>query len=261
MFRGTMAAGAAFAALAVFMLAMFTASVAPALARGGGSINVAAAASLTFPLREVAAAYERETSAKVVISFASTGILASQIEYGAPFDLFLAADTAHVERLEGKGLVEPGSASVFVHGRIVVVVNKASGVRAGGLAGLTDPRIRRIAIANPAHAPYGRAAMEALQKAGLWDSLRARLVYGENVRQTLLFVQTGNAEAGIVALSVAGVPEVVYTPVPEALHNPIEQAAAVIKGAANAAGAKAFLDYLRGPSAMAVFEKYGFVAP
>ncbi len=250
----TRARGLAVLALICMVLTFF----APLRANASGKLVIGAAASLTFPLREIAAAYEKDTGAKVTVSFSSTGILESQIEHGAPFDLFLAADTAHVEALRKEGRVDDSTVSVFVHGRIVIAVNKKSGAKAKTLADLLGPGIRKVAIANPAHAPYGMAAMQALKSAGLWERIRPKLVYGENVRQTLQFVQTGNAEAGIVALSVAGVPEVSYTPVPESMHKPIEQAAAVVKGAKNAAVAKDFLGYIRGPLSRKVFEKYGF---
>ena len=149
----------------------------------------------------------------------------------------------------------------YAEGRLAVVVNRASGVEAGGLEDLAGPTVKRVAIANPDHAPYGAAAREALKRAGVWEEVRAKLVYGENIRQTLRFVQTGDASVGIVALSVADVPEAASFPVDPSLHDPIHQAAAVVSASAAPGLASDFIGYVRGPAGGAAMRRRGFFPP
>lgn len=224
-------------------------------------IRVAAASSLAFAFDDIARSFEERTGARVVVSIGSTGLLARQIEYGAPFDVFFAADVASVGELAGRGLVIPESVERYAEGRLVVAVNRASGVEAGGLEDLAGPMVTRVAIANPDHAPYGAAAREALKRAGVWEDVRAKLVYGENIRQTLQFVQTGNAQVGIVALSVADVPEVASFPVDPSLHDPIYQAAAVVSASERPGLARDFIRYIKGPEGGAVMRGHGFFPP
>jgi len=129
------------------------------------------------------------------------------------------------------------------------------------LADLLKPEVRRVAIANPAHAPYGRAAQEALESAGVWERLKPKLVYGENIRHTLQFVETGAVEAGIVALSVAGVPDVRYVPIDPKLHKPLNQVAAVVKRSARPELGVAFIQFLNGPEGRPIMKRYGFFLP
>lgn len=222
---------------------------------------VAAAADLQFAFIEIGAKFKEQTGQEVKFSFGSTGHLTTQIENGAPFDLTAAANTAYIDRLSNKGLIIPDTQQLYAQGRIVLVVNRAAGVQATQLDDLLDPAISRVAIANPAHAPYGVAAQEALQSAGIWEELQPKLVLGENVRQSLQFVQTGDAAVGIVALSVAEVPEVTYTLIPAELHTPLNQALAVIKGTPRAAAARAFIEFVNGPAGRPVMKKYGFLLP
>lgn len=225
------------------------------------SLTVAAAADLQLPLTEVGRRYERTTGEKVTLSFGSSGNLARQIENGAPFDAFFAANEQYVVRLEEKGRVVRGSRRPYAVGHLVLAGNRKAGVEVRRLQDLLNPRIRRVAIANPEHAPYGFAAREALRKAGVWEGVRPKLVFGENIRQALQFVQTGNAEAGIVARSVAGVPEIRHWPVDAALHSPLTQAAGIIEGRPNEAAARQFLAYVLGKEGQAVLKRYGFSPP
>jgi molybdate transport system substrate-binding protein len=196
-------------ALLVLAVLLASAVTAPGLAGADDKkITVAAAASLTAAFKEIAANFEKETGARVIISFGSTGMLTKQIKEGAPFDVFFAADVESIDELKKGGFIMPDSVELYAQGSLVLAVNKASGIQAVELSDLLKPEIRHVAIANPEFAPYGKAAKEALQAKGLWESVKPRLVYGENIRQTLQYIQTGNAEAGIVALSIAGVPEV-----------------------------------------------------
>jgi molybdate transport system substrate-binding protein len=225
------------------------------------SITVAAASSLRLALPKIAEEFEESTGIKVIISYGSSGMFAQQIENGAPFDLFLSADVAYLERLKRQNLVIGDSIQTYALGRIVLAVNRESGIKAAGLDSLRNPDIRTVAIANHVHAPYGLAAKEALVRSGLWQELLPKIVFGENVRQTLQFIQTGNAEAGIVALSIANVPQVSYFLIDEELHSPIEQALAIVKDAKNKADARAFIAYINSPESHSIMREYGFLPP
>lgn len=249
-------------ALAVFLTLSGCARPAPASPGGAPRpLTVAAAADLQFAFGEIGKKFEERTGRKVVFTFGSTGNLAKQIENGAPIDLFAAADVQFVEGLKQKGLLIPETQQVYAVGRIVLARSKAAGVEVPDLAALLDPRVKKVAIANPEHAPYGRAAKQALIKAGVWDQVQPKLVFGENIRQTLQFVQTGNAEAGLVALSVAGVPEISYTLIDDRLHSPLKQALAVVKGTPNEKIAREFIALVSGPDGRQTMRKYGFALP
>lgn len=224
-------------------------------------ITIAAAADLTSALKEIAAGFEKDTRVKVTVSYGSTGMFDAQIRSGAPFDVFMAADADTIEALKKDGLVLADTVKIYAFGKIVLVVNKNSGSAIKDLRGLLDPSVKRVAIANPAHAPYGRAAREALMAAGLWDGLKGKLVYGENIRQALQFVQTGNAQAGIVARSISDTPEVSAIEIDASLYKPLTQSAAVL-GSSKAQGrAKEFIKYLTGPQGSVILKKYGFTLP
>ncbi|MCC9078659.1 molybdate ABC transporter substrate-binding protein [Litorilinea aerophila] len=237
-------------------------AVAPAASPpAGDELLVAAAADLQFAFTELGERFQAETGQPVTFVFGSTGNLTAQIENGAPFDILAAANVAYIDRLDAQGLILPETRQLYAQGRIVLAVNREAGVEATTLTDLLDPAISRVAIANPAHAPYGVAAQEALQSAGLWEALQPKLVLGENVRQALQFIQTGDAQAGIVALSIAQVPEVTYTLLPAELHNPLNQALAVIKSSRHPEAARAFIEFVNGPVGRPVMKKYGFLLP
>ena len=243
------------------LLFSLPACAAPPVEAAPSKLIVAAAADLQFAFTEIGALFEQETGQEVTFVFGSTGQLAQQIENGAPFDLFAAANISFVDDLAQKNLVLPDSLALYARGRIVLAANKASGAQALALEDLLSDKITHIAIANPEHAPYGLAAKEALQSAGLWKGVQPKLVYGENVRQTLQFIQTGDAEAGIVALSVANVPEISWSLIDASLHNPLDQALAVVAGSPRADLARQFAAFLNGPSGRPIMRKYGFVLP
>ncbi len=222
---------------------------------------VAAASDLQFAFTEIGERYEAETGQKVTFTFGSTGNLTTQIENGAPFDILAAANVSFVDRLTAQGLTLPETQQLYAQGRIVLVVNRDSGLQAVSLEDLLDPAITRIAIANPDHAPYGQAAREALQSAAVWEAIQEKLVLGENVSQTLQFVQTGDAPVGIVALSIANVPEVSGTLLPAAMHEPINQALAVIKSTPREAAARAFIAFVNSPEGREIMKRYGFLLP
>jgi molybdate transport system substrate-binding protein len=224
-------------------------------------LTVAAAADLQFAFTDIAAAYEQQTGHKVTLTFGSTGQLAQQIENGAPFDLLAAANIQYVTDLAEKQFVLPDSIALYAQGRIVLAVNRQSGVTATTLDDLLSSNIKHVAIANPAHAPYGVAAQQALQSAGVWDKLPDKLVLGENIRQTLQYVQTGDAEAGIVALSVANVPEITWTLIDAALHQPLDQALGVVASSKHPDLARDFAAFVNGQFGRPVMRQYGFILP
>lgn len=205
---------------------------------------VAAAANLTEVFSQVAPEFEKRTGADIVLSFGSTGDLARQIENGAPFDVFAAADTAHIERLEKQGLLVPGSKAVYARGRLVVWVPPGSQHVLTRIEDVERSEFERIAIAKPDVAPYGKAAVETLQRLGVWERVRRRVVYGQSVSQTKQFAATGNAEVAFIPLALLKSGEGAYLEIEESLHAPINQALGIMKTSANQDLAKQFVDYL-----------------
>ncbi len=222
---------------------------------------VAAASDLYFAFTEIGQRFQERTGIAVTFSFGSTGQLAQQIENGAPFDVFAAADESYIDRLAEQGLIVSETRQLYAQGRLVLVVNRRSGLAINRISDLASPSVHPIAIANPDHAPYGLAARQALERAGLWEQVLPRIVMGENVRQTLQFVQAGDAPVGIVALSIADVPEVSYVVVPAELHDPINQAMAVLKSSAQPKAARRFVEFVNGPEGRPIMRRYGFRLP
>ena len=231
-----------------------------------GTLTVAAASDLSTAMEEIARNFEKATGCAVRVSAGSSGNFLTQIENGAPFDVFFSADLDYPKKLESEGLAEPGSTVQYAAGKIVLWVHADSHLDlTNGLEVLRDSSVRKIAIANPLHAPYGRAAEEALRRAGIYDAVKDRLVLGENISQAAQFAESGNADAGIIALSLLQTPALKdkgrsWT-IPESLYSPIRQGAVVLKSAPNPAGARAFLDYVRTPAVAALLERYGFSLP
>ena len=241
------------------------AALATSISCGGGSerpeLTVAAAADLQSAFTDIGALFEEECGCKVTFIFGSSGNLATQIESGLPVDVFACADIAYVDGLKEKGLLLEDTQQLYAIGRIVLAVNKASGVQVRSLRDLLKPEITKVAIANPEHAPYGVAAKQALQSEGIWDELEPKLVLGENVRQALQYVQTGDAQAGIVALSIANVPEISYTLIDDSLHQPLRQSMAVLRRTRQEQLARDFAGFVNGPEGRPIMKKYGFVLP
>jgi molybdate transport system substrate-binding protein len=224
-------------------------------------VTVAAAADLQFAFQDIGALFEEQCDCKVTFIFGSSGNLAAQIENGLPVDVFASANIAYVDGLREKELILNDTQQLYAVGRIVLAANKDSGVQVENLRDLLKPEVKKVAIANPEHAPYGVAAMQALQSEGIWEDLKARLVYGENVRQALQYIQTGDAQAGIVALSVAAVPEISYTLIDESLHQPLRQSLAVLRRAREEQLARDFIAFVNGPLGRPIMKKYGFLLP
>lgn len=229
-------------------------------AASASEILVSAAADLSRAFKEIGALYEKESGNKVIFNFGSTGMLAQQIEGGAPVDLFASANKSYIDDLEKKGLILPDTKRAYAVGRITLATPR-NGLRLNSLQELARPEIKMLAIANPSHAPYGMAAKEAMEKSGVWDKVKDKMVYGENVRQVLQYLETGNVDAAIIALSISIGSDVNYTIIPQELYTPLEQAMAVIKAGKNQKEARVFEDFINGPKGRPVMKKYGFVLP
>ena len=224
-------------------------------------ITVAAAADLAPAFEELGKVFERETGIKTVFMFGSTGNLAKQIENGAPVDLFAAANISFVEELERKGFVLPDTKALYARGRITLWTRADNSLNLNSIEDLAHPGVKRIAIANPEHAPYGVAAREALQSKEIWKAIESKLVLGENVRQALQYAETGNADAAITALSLSTQSDGHWTLIPEELHRPLDQAMAVIKGAQHEKQARQFAAFINNEQGRSVMRRYGFILP
>ncbi len=250
-------------AVTAALLAACGGAASPATPSGGGpvsEITVAAASDLRPAFEELAARFEAETGTRVRFSFGSSGQLREQIISGAPFDLFASANGAFVDDVIAAGRGIAATRANYALGRIVLW--SAPGVRLpGSIDELTDPTYRRIAIANPTHAPYGLAAEQALMSAGVHGQVRARLVYGENIADTLRIIDSGNADVGIVALSLAIANGGEFTLIPANLHAPLEQALVVTATGRRAEAAAAFASFIGSPAGREVMVRYGFVLP
>jgi molybdate transport system substrate-binding protein len=244
-----------------------------AFARAADVPAIAAAADLKFALTEIAQAFQKDTGRRLKLSFGSSGNFAQQIEQGAPFELFLAADEQYIFRLADAGIAADRG-TLYAVGRIVLFAPHGSSLKADALAAdpladlraaLADGRLRRFAIANPDHAPYGRAARAALQHAGLWAALQLKLVLGENASQATQFAAAGSSQGGIVPLSLSKAPEIArlgsFAPIPAEWHaaEPLRQRMALTKQAG--ASARAFHAYLQQPAARAILARHGFALP
>lgn len=253
-------------AVAAFLLALLCAISAckdkpSTTSNSSHDLTVAAASDLMPTFEEIGREFEAAHKTKVVFVFGSTGLLTKQIENGAPMDLFGAADVSYVDELEQKGLIIPDSKSVYARGRITLWTSADSNLRLLGIEDLARPEFQRIAIANPDHAPYGLAARQALETAGIWERVKPKLVYGDNIRQTLQYAETGNVEVAIVALSLSMQSRGRWTLIPENLHKPIDQGMAIIKTTKNEPAARAFAAFVNGPKGRAIMQKYGFTFP
>lgn len=228
----------------------------------GAALRVAAAADLTKAFTEVATAYQNRTGQDVKLVFASSGQLAQQIENGAPYDLFAAANEDYVEKLSRANLLLPGTKQVYAIGHLALWTRVDAADHPNRIEDLAEPRYTHIAIANPDHAPYGMAAREALQTAKIWDVVKSRLVYGENIQSTYQYAATGNVEVALVSLSIAlGSREGHFELVPDKLHKPLRQAIAILNSTSQPDNARRFLAYVRRGEGAAVLRRYGFVVP
>lgn len=272
-------------ALACSVLSLLAMSVVLSSCARGDTSNVEpllvfAASDLRDALSEVARDYREAGGDSAVLVFGSTGDLATQIANGAPADLFFAANAEAVDALAERGSIVDSTREVYAIGRLAVIArctsadtsrDRATGAASDGPSGvcprlsLTDllsDSLRTIAIADPAHAPYGRAAQQALEAAGVWEGVKSKLILGANISQAEIFVTSGNADAGIVALSLLkrGVQRV-YTPVDSSLHAPLMQTVAIVSRSTRQSAARAFVTYMQSAVGRAVMDRYGFSPP
>lgn len=232
-------------------------------ARRGEPLRVAAAADLALAFKEVGAAFEAKTGKKAEFSFGSTGLLSKQISEGAPFDVFAAANVSYVDDVVKAGACDGDTKSLYAKGRIVLWSRDEASLPKG-IADLKEPRFAKVAIANPEHAPYGRAAKQALTHAGVWETVQPRTVFGENVQQTLAYAQSGNADVSIVALSLAKAIPGHYTAIDPSLHDPLDQALVICKGGSRGAKtneARDFVEFVGSKEGRAIMRRYGFLLP
>ena len=232
-----------------------------AQATAAAPLMVFAASDLGPPFKQIVPQFERKTRAAVTLVLSSTGTLAQQIRNGAPADVFFAANESFVKDLASENLTLRQTHTIYARGRVAAVTLKSSGIRVDGLSDLANPKIRRIAIANPQHAPYGLAAKQALEAAGLWEALEPKLVFGENVQQAVQFVQSGSAEAGLVARSVAAAPDLHWKLIDDRLHAPINQMAVVLARTRQPDASLSFINFVNGVQGRFVMRQFGFLPP
>lgn len=222
-------------------------------------VMVAAAANLTEVLHDLGARFEAETGTHPIFSFASTAQLARQIENSAPFDVFAAADAQHIDELDQRGYLVPGSGAVYATGVLALWIPRAG--NASRLEDLIRPEVRVIAIAKPELAPYGQAAVDTLKQAGLWDRVQARIVYAENISMAKQYGASNNADAVFTAYSLVLKEGGKVIPVDESLHEPITQKLGIVAKAPHPQAAREFVKYMLKGNGREVLRAYGYHVP
>ena len=246
----------------VRLIAVLAVAFVPRLC-AGQEITIAAAADLQSAMQDVAARFQHETGKTVKLIYGSSGNFFQQIQNGAPFDMFFSANLEYPKKLGAAGLTEPGTYYQYAKGKIVIWVPKDSKLDlSSGLHSLLEPSIKKIAVANPQHAPYGQAAVAAMQKENVYDKVKDKFVLGENISQTASFVLSGSADVGIVALSLALSPNMKdrgrYAEVPVSEYPPIEQACVVLTSSKNKETARQFLLFVKTVAVAGILRSYGF---
>lgn len=229
-------------------------------------LTVAAAADLQFAMKDIAARFQKQTGARVNVSYGSSGNFYQQLQNGAPFDLFFSANLDYAKKLQDAGLVEPGSYYEYAQGKLVLWVRSDSKLDLkAGLKVLQDPSIKKIAIANPQHAPYGQAAVAALRNEKIYDQVAGKLVLGENISQTASYVVAGSADVGIVALSLAKSPGMKdqgrYVEIAAGEYPPIRQACVILRDSKQRKLAQQFENFIQTPEIRDLLTSYGFAVP
>ncbi|MCE3224331.1 MAG: modA [Nitrospira sp.] len=255
--------GAVCGLLILSLLAMVGEGVPAAYADG---FAIAAASDLNFAIKELIAEYEKQSGHHVKLSLGSSGNFYAQLQQGAPFDLYFSADIGYPKKLEEAGLTVSGSLYRYAVGRVVLWAPKSSPLDLSkGLAVLREPMIRKIAIANPKHAPYGRAAVAAMEHEQVHADVKDRLVLGENISQAAQFIESGACDVGIIALSLALAPAMKsagsYWLIPAEAHPPLEQGAVILKQSKNQEAARQFLRFMQGTQGQEIMTRYGFTLP
>jgi molybdate transport system substrate-binding protein len=245
--------------LCLFVIAGVNCSVAE-------EITIAAASDLSFAFREIVAEYEKTTANHVRLTLGSSGNFYAQIQNGAPFDLYFSADIAYPRKLEEAGLTVPGSLYQYAVGRIVMWTGNESHIdMTQGFEALRGPTVKKIAIANPKHAPYGRAAVAAMEHFKVYEQIKDKLVLGENISQAAQFVESGACEVGIIALSLATSPAMkergTYWEVPAEAHPSLDQGTVILRSSKQLESAKQFLGFIKGAQGQEIMKHYGFAVP
>ena len=223
------------------------------------TIKVAAAADLTNVFKEIGEQFRKETGTNVTFVFGSSGQLAEQIKQGAPLDVFASAHVKQVDELSREHVAIEKTKNIQAVGRIGRAVKE--GVAVTSLEDVSKEEVKKIAIANPDHAPYGLAAKQALERAGLWEQVKQKIVYGRNIADTLTYVESGNVEVAIVALGLMKDHHLSFYLIDERMHDPIRQAIVVTKQTAHEKEAHAFIEFLKGLNGTSIMKKYGFIIP
>lgn len=221
-------------------------------------IVVAAASNLTEAFAEVGPRFTGKTGVRVVFSFGATADLAKQIENGAPFDVFTAADTEHPEELERKGLLTPNSRTVYARGRLVMWLPPGRNLKAQQIEDIVAKEFDRIAVAKPDVAPYGRATVESLQALGIWNKVESRVVYAQNVSQAKQYASTGNAEVAFIPLALTPAGSGSYIEVPATLHRPIDQSLGIVLSSASQHAARQFVAFLMSDEGQEIMLRKGY---
>jgi molybdate transport system substrate-binding protein len=229
-------------------------------------ITIAAASDLNFAFREIATEYEKASGNQVRLTLGSSGNFYAQIQNGAPFDLYFSADISYPRKLEEAGLTVPGSLYQYAVGRIVLWTGHESRIDVTkGIEALREPTVKKVAIANPKHAPYGRAAVAAMEYFKVYDQVKEKLILGENISQAAQFIESGACDIGIIALSLAIAPAMkskgTYWEVPAEAHPPLEQGAVILKSSKQQESAKQFLAFIKGERGQEIMKRYGFTVP
>jgi molybdate transport system substrate-binding protein len=229
-------------------------------------ITIGAASDLNFAFREIATEYEKVSGNQVRLTLGSSGNFYAQIQNGAPFDLYFSADISYPRKLEEAGLTVPGSLYQYAVGRIVLWTGHESRIDVTkGIEALREPTVKKVAIANPKHAPYGRAAVAAMEYFKVYDQVKEKLILGENISQAAQFIESGACDIGIIALSLAIAPAMkskgTYWEVPAEAHPPLEQGAVILKSSKQQESAKQFLAFIKGERGQEIMKRYGFTVP
>lgn len=224
-------------------------------------LTIAAASSLTDAFAEIGPRFTSQTGIRVVFSFGATADLAKQIENGAPFDVFAAADSEHVEQLETKHLLTPGTRAIFARGELVMWLPPGSSLTAQRIQDITADSFERIAIAKPDVAPYGLATVESLQALGIWQAVAGRIIYSQNVSQAKQYAATGNAEVAFIPLALVKQGEGSYLVVGDEFHRPIDHALGIIRESTNQANSRRFVDFIFSADGQEIMVQHGYRTP
>jgi molybdate transport system substrate-binding protein len=221
-------------------------------------LRIAAASDLQAALPKLGERFQARTGVAITSTFLSSGVLAQQIMQGAPYDVFLSANEAFVRDLASGGSIRPESVRAYARGSLVLAVYGEFGDRVGSLADLTKPEVKKIALANPETAPYGRAGKQALERARLWETLRPKIVIAESVRQALLYAQKGDAEAALVGRAIADLPEVRTVDIDPGLYDPIVQAMGIVADSSRLDDGNKFVEFVMNGEGQAMLKEFGF---